>query len=302
MHMPKQVRIVEVGPRDGLQNERNPILTHDKIALIERLADAGLHWIEAGSFVSPTAIPQLQDSEAVFEGLAGLPDMQPIGLVPNEKGLERALSIGAKHIAVFAAASETFSQKNIRSSIEGSLNLYHGVVKRAKREGLWVRGYVSCVWGCPYEGDVDTKSVLAVVKSLLDAGVDEISLGDTIGVATPNRVYALLEKLIPLVGVERCAVHFHDTYGQAIANITASLDMGIHIVDSAVAGLGGCPYARGATGNVATEDVLYLLNGLGIQTSVDMGKLAQVGQWISDILNRENGSKAGKAWLARHEA
>lgn len=302
MHMPKQVRIVEVGPRDGLQNERNPILTHDKIALIERLADAGLHWIEAGSFVSPTAIPQLQDSEAVFEGVAGLPDMQPIGLVPNEKGLERALGIGAKHIAVFAAASETFSQKNIRSSIEGSLNLYHGLVTRAKREGLWVRGYVSCVWGCPYEGDVDTKSVLTVVKSLLDAGVDEISLGDTIGVATPNRVYALLEKLIPLVGIERCAVHFHDTYGQAIANITASLDMGIHIVDSAVGGLGGCPYARGASGNVATEDVLYLLNGLGIQTGVDMGKLARVGQWISDILNRENGSKAGKAWLARHEA
>lgn len=301
MHMPKQVRIVEVGPRDGLQNERNPILTHDKIALIERLVDAGLHWIEAGSFVSPKAIPQLQDSEAVFEGIAKIPDLQAIGLVPNEIGLERALSVGAKDIAVFAAASETFSQKNIRSSIEGSLGLYHGLVTRAKREGLWVRGYVSCVWGCPYEGEIDTQAVLTVVKRLLDSGVDEISLGDTIGVATPNRVYTVLEKLIPVVGVDKCAVHFHDTYGQAIANITASLDMGIHIVDSAVGGLGGCPYAKGATGNVATEDVLYLLHGLGIQTGVDMGKLAWVGQWISDILNRENGSKAGKAWLARHD-
>jgi hydroxymethylglutaryl-CoA lyase len=285
-----------------LQNEPNPILAYDKIALIERLVEAGLHWIEAGSFVSPTAIPQLKDSEEVFQGIAAVPTLHAIGLVPNEKGLSRALSAGAKHVAVFAAASETFSQKNIRTSIEGSLSLYHGIVAQAKREKLWVRGYISCVWGCPYEGEVDTHRVLSVVKSLLDSGVDEISLGDTIGVATPNRVNAMLSRVIPVLGLDRCAVHFHDTYGQAIANIAASLELGVHIVDSSVAGLGGCPYAKGATGNVATEDVLYLLQGLGIHTGVDMGRLAQVGQWISDILNRENGSKAGKAWLARHDA
>lgn len=302
MNIPKSVRLVEVGPRDGLQNEPTPIVTHDKIALIERLHEAGLKWIEAGSFVSPTAIPQLADTEAVFEGIADIPMLRAIGLVPNERGLDRAERVGAKDIAVFAAASETFSQKNIRSTIEGSLNLYHGVITRAKREGLWVRGYISCVWGCPYEGHVDTEKVLNVAKRLLDSGVDEISLGDTIGVATPNRVYTVLEKLIPVIGLERCAVHFHDTYGQAIGNVKASLNMGIHIIDSAVAGLGGCPYATGASGNVATEDVLYLLDGLGIETGVDMAKLAYVGQWISDILNRDNGSKAGKAWLSRHDA
>lgn len=301
MRIPTYVRLVEVGPRDGLQNERNPISTQDKIALIVGLADAGLQWIEAGSFVSPMAIPQLQDSDAVFAGISSLTSIRAMGLVPNEKGLERALSAGVKDIAVFAAASESFSQKNIRVSIEGSLGLYQGVVARAKREGLWVRGYVSCVWGCPYEGHVDAESVLRVIKGLLDAGVDEISLGDTIGVATPNRVRAMLEHVLPVLALERCAVHFHDTYGQAIANIAASLQMGVHIIDSAVAGLGGCPYATGATGNVATEDVLYLLEGLGIQTGVNFGRLARVGQHICHILHRDNGSKAGKAWLARHE-
>jgi hydroxymethylglutaryl-CoA lyase len=297
--MNDQVRIVEVGPRDGLQNESQTVETNVKIDLINRLSDTGLQMIEATSFVSPKAIPQLNDADLVLQGIRQKPDVAYPVLVPNYHGLERALQAGAKHIAVFAAASETFSQKNIRSNIQDSLRSYVPVVQEAKDQGLWVRGYISCALGCPYEGKIDPERVLEVTQALLTMGVDEISIGDTIGVGTPKSVRALLKLLSSIIPMEKLALHAHDTYGQALANVYAALEEGIRIVDASVAGLGGCPYAKGATGNVATEDVLYLLEGLGIETGVDYQKLVQVGDFICKALNRRNEAKSGVATLAK---
>jgi hydroxymethylglutaryl-CoA lyase len=297
--MNDHVRVVEVGPRDGLQNEPHTVNTNIKIDLINRLSDTGLKMIEATSFVSPKAIPQLSDAETVLNGIRQNPDVAYPVLVPNYQGLERALQAGAKHIAVFAAASETFSQKNIRSNIQDSLRSYVPVVQEAKDRGLWVRGYVSCALGCPYEGKIDPHRVLDVTQALLTMGVDEISIGDTIGVGTPKSVRALLKLLSSIIPMEKLALHAHDTYGQALANVYAALEAGIRVVDASVAGLGGCPYAKGATGNVATEDVIYLLDGLGLQTGVDYQKLVQVGDFICKALNRRNEAKSGVATLAK---
>lgn len=293
------VRVVEVGPRDGLQNEAGTVDTAVKIDLINRLSDTGLRMIEATSFVSPKAIPQLQDAQAVLEGIRQKPGVAYPVLVPNHQGLERALEAGAKQIAVFAAASETFSQKNIRSSIQESLRAYVPVVEHAKDRGLWVRGYVSCALGCPYEGKIDPARVAEVTRALFTLGVDEVSIGDTIGVGTPKSMKNLLRILLTNMPPEKLAVHCHDTYGQALANVYAALEEGIRIVDSSVAGLGGCPYAKGATGNVATEDVLYMLQGLGIDTGVDFEKLVRVGDYICHALNRQNQAKSGVATLAK---
>jgi len=255
--------------------------------------------IEATSFVSPRAIPQLQDAEAVLRGIRQKPGVAYPVLVPNQEGLDRALQAGARSIAVFAAASETFSQKNIRMGVQESLRNFVPIVQEAKDKGLWVRGYVSCVMGCPYEGKIDPARVLEVTQALFTLGVQEVSLGDTIGVGTPMAFKALIKLVSGQMPVEHLAVHCHDTYGQALANVYASLEEGVRIVDASVAGLGGCPYAKGATGNVATEDVLYLLQGLGMETGVDFNALVQVGDFISQALNKKNQAKSGVATLAK---
>jgi len=291
----ERVTIVEVGPRDGLQDEKNLVPTATKIELINRLSACGLPVVEATSFVSPRWVPQLADAAEVMAGIdLDAPTRHPV-LVPNEKGLDRAIAAGAREIAVFAAASESFSQKNTNCSIGECLDRFRPVTERAGAAGLRVRGYISCVLGCPYEGEIAPEAVVHVAVALSKMGCDEFSLGDTIGVGTPMKARALVEQVAAKVPIERLAVHFHDTYGQALANILACLEAGIRIVDSSVAGLGGCPYARGATGNVATEDVVYMLEGLGLQTGVDLGALARTGQWISEELGRENQSRAGKA-------
>ena len=290
-----RVTMVEVGPRDGLQNEKTFVPTATKIELIQRLSDCGLPVVEATSFVSPKWVPQLADATEVLAGLdLDGPTRHPV-LVPNEKGLDRAMESGAREIAVFAAASETFSQKNTNCSIAESLERIRPVVKRAQENNIPVRGYISCVLGCPYEGDIEPEAVMLVAVALDDLGCYEISLGDTIGVGTPMKARSLLELVTSEVPIERLAVHFHDTYGQALANILACLETGIRTIDSSVAGLGGCPYANGATGNVASEDVAYMLAGLGFETGVDLNKLALTGQWISDQLKRKNNSRAGRA-------
>lgn len=293
--MSDHVTMVEVGPRDGLQNEKLKLDASIKIRLIERLANCGLPVVEAGSFVSPKWVPQMADSESVLTGIKPLPGTRYPVLVPNMAGFERALNAGATEIAVFTAASESFSKRNTNCSISESLERLKPVIERAKTGGLRVRGYVSCVLGCPYEGEVETRAVTDVCTALVNMGVEEISLGDTIGVGTPAVANTLVKAVTGHVPVEHLAVHFHDTYGQALANILACLDAGIRIIDSSVAGLGGCPYANGATGNVATEDVIYMLHGLGLDTGVDLGALAQAGDWISEQLQRPNQSRAGAA-------
>ncbi|ACI97817.1 hydroxymethylglutaryl-CoA lyase [Rhodospirillum centenum] len=294
-----RIRIVEVGPRDGLQNEPRTVPLDTKVELVERLAGAGLPAVEAGAFVSPKWVPQMADTAALLARLRRRPGVSYPVLVPNAKGLEAALAAGVEEIAVFGAASESFSQRNINCSIAESLERFRPVAAQALAAGVRVRGYVSCVLGCPYEGEVDPGRVAEVAARLIDLGCYEVSLGDTIGVGTPARARALVRRVAGAVPVERLALHFHDTWGQAVANILACLETGVTVVDSAVAGLGGCPYARGASGNVATEDVLYLLHGLGLETGVDLDSVARTGEWISAALTRPNGSKAGHAWMAR---
>ncbi len=295
MSLPKQVKIVEVGPRDGLQNEPSELTVATRVALIEALADAGLRTIEAGSFVSPKWVPQMAGSAEVFAALKPRAEVTYTALTPNLQGLEAALAAGVKEVAVFGAASEAFSQKNINCTIAESLARFEPVARAALDAGVAVRGYISCVVGCPYQGAIEPAAVASVAQQLLDMGCYEISLGDTVGVATPNRVTALLEPLQATISTRQLAVHFHDTYGQALANIYRALEMGVATVDSSVAGLGGCPYAAGASGNVATEEVVYLLNGLGIEHGVDLNALARAGAAISAQLNRPNGSKVGRA-------
>ena len=295
MSYPKSVRIVEVGPRDGLQNEQTAVEVATKVELINQLAGAGLSYIEAGSFVSPKWVPQMAGSDQVFAQLSPVAGTTYAALTPNMQGLERAIDCGVKEVAVFAAASESFSQKNINCSIADSLERFQPVMQQAASSGIAVRGYISCVLGCPYEGSVDSQTVLQVAQQLLAMGCYEISLGDTIGVGTPAATEVLLTTLLAQVPSHQLAVHMHDTYGQALANILRALQMGIAVIDSSVAGLGGCPYAQGASGNVATEDVVYMLNGLGIEHGVDLQTLMAAGNYICSSLNRNSGSKVARA-------
>ncbi len=295
MTLPEQVRIVEVGPRDGLQNEPDPIAVDTRVELIEKLSAAGLRDIEAGSFVNPKWIPQMASSEEVFAGLERQPGVRYAALTPNLKGFERALAAGADEVAVFAAASEGFSQKNINCSIAESLQRFEPVMAAAAAENIPVRGYVSCVLGCPYDGDIAPAEVARVSGELLDMGCYEVSLGDTIGVGTAGSMRGLLETLLGDIDTDKLALHCHDTYGQALANILVGLQHGIATVDASVSGLGGCPYARGATGNVATEDVVYMLQGLGIETGIDLPRLIEAGNFISAELGRDNQSRAALA-------
>ncbi len=289
------VRIVEVGPRDGLQNEKQQVATADKIALIDRLSATGLRSIEATSFVSPKWVPQLADAAEVMAGIDRRPGIAYPVLVPNEQGYERALAAGAREVAVFTAASEQFNLKNTNAGIDESLQRFAPVLARAKADGVKVRGYVSTVLGCPYQGDVPQADVVRVARALYEKGCYEISLGDTIGVGTPLKARAMLRAVATEVPMAALAVHFHDTYGQALANVAACLEDGVRVVDAAVGGTGGCPYARGASGNVASEDVVYMLHGMGMTTGVDLPALAETGRWLSAVLGRENGSKVGKA-------
>ncbi len=297
--LPVQVRIVEVGPRDGLQNEKAEVPTKVKLELIERLAEAGLPAVEATAFVSPKWIPQMADHTEVLEGIRRKPGVSYPVLTPNLKGFQAALAAGATEVAIFGAASEAFSRKNINCSIAESLERFRPVAEAAKAAKVKVRGYISCVLGCPYEGDVPAQKVAEVAGALFDMGCYEVSLGDTIGVGTPVRTQKMIEAVAKRVPLERLAGHYHDTYGQALANIYASLQLGVATIDSSVAGQGGCPYAQGAAGNVATEDVVYMLHGLGIRTGVDLDKLVDTGAWISSVLGREPVSKAGKAIAAK---
>jgi hydroxymethylglutaryl-CoA lyase len=298
----KSIRIVEVGPRDGLQNEPRAVPTEVKLELIERLAQCGLPSIEATAFVSPKWIPQMADHTEVLERIRRRAGVSYPVLTPNLKGFEAARAAGATEVAVFGAASEAFSMKNINCSIAESLERFQPIAAQARQHGIRLRGYVSCVLGCPYEGEVAPERVARVAKALHDMGCYEISLGDTIGVGTPGRTKALIEACAAQVPRERLAGHYHDTYGQALANIYASLDMGLTTFDASVAGLGGCPYAAGASGNVATEDVVYMLRGLGLDTGVDLDALVDTGQWISGILGREPVSKVNRAVSAKRKA
>lgn len=299
MTLPKFVKIVEVGPRDGLQNEKEFIEAKDKVALIEKLADAGLPVVETGSFVSPKWVPQMATSSEVFAQVNRKNGVSYSALTPNMKGFEAAVEANASEVAIFGAASEAFSQKNINCSIEESLARFEPIMTEAKAKGIKVRGYVSCVVGCPYEGDISPEKVADVAEKLYQMGCYEISLGDTIGVGTPATVQTMLQAVIARVPKEKLAVHFHDTYGQALTNIYAALNMGINVIDSSVAGLGGCPYAKGASGNVATEDVVYLLNGLNIETGINFEKLLSAGWFISDVLSRSPISKVSNAYRAK---
>lgn len=295
MTFPTHVRLIEVGPRDGLQNEAQPISVADKVLLVNALTDAGLGYIEVGSFVSPKWVPQMAGSAEVFAQIQHKPGVVYGALTPNLRGFEDAVAAGVKEVAVFAAASEAFSQRNINCSISESLERFVPIMKSAKQHGISVRGYVSCVLGCPYEGQVSVQQVAAVANELYAMGCYEVSLGDTIGTGTPSTTRAMFEAVGAYVPRDKLAGHFHDTYGQAMANIYASLLEGINVFDSSVAGLGGCPYAKGASGNVATEDVLYMLNGMGIETGIDMDKLLLAGQHICNVLGRVTGSRVAKA-------
>ncbi len=279
--LPKRVTVVEVGPRDGLQNEKGVISTPDKIAFINLLADAGFSVIEATSFVSPRAVPQLADAAEVMAGLTQRPGLRYTALVPNAKGMERAIAADLREVAVFTGASETFVQHNINTSIAGSIENFRPVLALAQEHGVRVRGYISTAFGCPYEGAVEPEAVRRVAADLLALGVAELSIGDTIGVATPDQVVEVTQALIPLAGVDRLAMHFHDTRGTALANVLTALQLGIHIFDSAAGGLGGCPYAPGASGNLATEDLLYLLHGLGIETGINLEKVVAASQFLA---------------------
>ena len=295
MSLPSHVRLVEVGPRDGLQNEAQPISVADKVRLVDALSAAGLRYIEVGSFVSPKWVPQMAGSAEVFAQIQRKPGVTYGALAPNLRGFDDALAAGVKEVAVFAAASEAFSQRNINCSISESLERFAPIMAAARQHGVSVRGYVSCVLGCPYEGEIAPEQVAAVARELYAMGCYEVSLGDTIGTGTAGATRRLFEVVAAQVPRDKLAGHFHDTYGQAIANIYASLLEGITVFDSSIAGLGGCPYAKGASGNVATEDVLYLLDGLGIETGIDLEALIGAGQQISSVLGRPTGSRVAKA-------
>jgi hydroxymethylglutaryl-CoA lyase len=299
--LPARVRIVEMGPRDGLQNEKQEVPTEVKLELIERLGDAGLPAIEATAFVSPKWIPQMADHTEVLERIRRRPGVDYPVLTPNLKGYEAARAAGATEVAVFGAASEAFSKKNINCSIAESLERFRPIVEKARQEKVKVRGYVSCVVACPYEGDVKPEKTAEVADALYQMGCYEVSLGDTIGASTPGRTQKMIEACAKRVPVAKLAGHYHDTYGQALANIYASMELGVATFDASVAGLGGCPYAKGATGNVATEDVVYLLHGLGIETGIDLDRLAETGAWISAYLRRDSSSRAGKAIQAKRK-
>jgi len=299
MNFPERVKIVEVGPRDGLQNESETVPAEVKVQLIEMLVDAGLPVVESGAFVSPKWVPQMATSAGVFKQVTKRTGISYPVLVPNLKGLELAHAAGVQEVALFAAATETFSQKNTNCSIAESIDRFNAVIVEAQALGMKIRGYISCVLGCPYEGEVSSDTVLMLAQKLFDQGCYEVSLGDTIGVGTAGQARDLVEKLSRQVPIQHLAAHFHDTYGQALANIHAVMQCGISVIDSSVAGLGGCPYAKGATGNVATEDVVYMLNGMGIETGVDMDKLLKAGRFISDFLGREPVSRAATALLRK---
>ncbi|GAC1547028.1 MAG: hydroxymethylglutaryl-CoA lyase [Collimonas sp.] len=299
MTFPSKVKIVEVGPRDGLQNEKETIPADVKIALVDQLTNAGFANIEAASFVSPKWVPQMATSSEVMAAIQRKPGVIYSALVPNMKGLEAALAAGADEMVIFGAASEAFSQKNINCSIAESIERFREVAQAAKQEGKRLRGSISCAFGCPYQGEVSIDSVVDVLHRLRDLGCDEIDIADTIGVATPNKVHAVMQRLVQEFPIERLSGHFHDTYGQALANIYASLEVGISIYHSSVAGLGGCPYAKGATGNVSSEDVLYLMQGLGIDTGIDLDAVVDAGQFISAHLGRKAVSRAGNAIAAK---
>ena len=296
MALPSSVRIVEVSSRDGLQNEKTMVSTADKIELVNRLSACGLQTVEAASFVSPKWVPQMADAAEVYAGIDKQPGVAYPVLVPNLQGYERARAVGVQEIAVFTAASEAFNQKNINASIAESLARFAPVMEAARADGVRVRGYVSTVLGCPYQGEVPLSDVVRVAKDLHAMGCYEISLGDTIGVGTPAKARAMLQAVASDVPMDALAIHFHDTYGQALANILACLEEGVAVVDAAVAGTGGCPYAAGASGNVASEDVAYMLHGMGIETGIDFTKLVQTGVWLATRLGRETGSKAGRAY------
>jgi hydroxymethylglutaryl-CoA lyase len=295
LNLPAKIKIVEVGPRDGLQNEPGQVSVEARVELIDRLGAAGLSVIEAGSFVSPKWVPQMAASDDVYKAIRKREGVSYPVLVPNMRGLESALRAGAEEIAIFAAASETFTRKNINATIDESLARYTDVVRAALDKGLKIRGYVSCALGCPYEGEIAPDSVAAVAGKLYGMGCYEISLGDTIGVGTPLKTGAMIRAVSRQVPIERMAAHFHDTYGQGLANVLSVLQEGISVVDSSVSGLGGCPYAKGATGNLATEDLLYMLDGMGIETGVDLDKLLDAGRYICDHLGRRPVSRVGLA-------
>lgn len=297
--LPSKVSIVEVGPRDGLQNETLNLSAAQKIELINLLSKTGLKRIEAGSFVSPKWVPQMANSDEVFQALPSRTDVQYSALTPNLRGLEIAIDAGVKEVAVFGSASEAFSQKNINCSISESLKRFEDVFQLADQNNIKVRGYVSCVMGCPYQGDISPKTVTQVSKALLDMGCYEISLGDTIGAGTPRATSLLLEDVLKDIPAQKLAAHFHDTYGQTLVNLYKALEYGIATIDSAVAGLGGCPYAKGASGNVATEDVVYMLNGMEISSGVNMDRLLTASSYISEVLGRPPVSKAANALLAK---
>ena len=296
--MPAEVRIVEVGARDGLQNEKTIVPAATKIALIDRLSATGLRTIEATSFVSPKWVPQLADAAEVYAGITRKPGVAYPVLVPNLQGYERAREVGADEVAVFTAASEAFNRKNINASIDESIERFQPVLERASADGVRVRGYVSTVLGCPYQGEVSLADVVRVARRLHELGCYEVSLGDTIGIGTPGKARAMLHAVAAEVPIAALAVHFHDTRGQALANILACLEEGVAVVDSSVSGTGGCPYAEGATGNVATEDVVYMLDGLGIRTGVDLAALIETGLWLSGQLGRETSSRVARASAA----
>ncbi|GHB95790.1 hydroxymethylglutaryl-CoA lyase [Thermomonas carbonis] len=295
MGFPADVRIVEVGPRDGLQNEKIDIGTAHKIELIDRLSKTGLRSIEATAFVSPKWVPQMADAAEVLAGITRAPGISYPVLVPNEQGYERARAAGAAEVAVFTAASEAFNLKNTNATVAQSLDRFRPVLERAHADGVRVRGYVSTVLGCPYQGEVPLADVVRVARELHAMGCYEISLGDTIGIGTPVKARAMLQAVAAEVPMAALAIHFHDTYGQALANVLACLEEGVAVVDSAVSGAGGCPYAKGASGNVASEDVVYMLHGLGIRTGIDLPLLAETGRWLAALLGRDTGSKVGKA-------
>ena len=293
--IPEKIQIVEVGPRDGLQNEKEWVPTETKISLIEKLADAGLTKIEATSFVSPKWVPQFKDAHEVFTGIKRISGVSYPVLTPNMKGFERALEADAKEIAVFSAASEAFSQNNTNCSIEESINRFRPVFEEAQKNNIQVRGYISCVLGCPYQGHVPVEDVINLAAKMIEMGCFQISLGDTIGAGTPVQAKSMVQKVAEKVPLSKLALHFHDTRGQALANIYACLELGVTVIDASVAGLGGCPFAKGATGNVATEDVVFMLDGMDIETGIDLNKLIETGRFISDVLGRVPQSRVSVA-------